>query len=115
MTVKYQDGTVGQPVHYNVQGSNFRFGPAPDATYTATLVYYLKVPALTGSAPTNWLMTNHPDAYLYGVLAELSAHTKDQAGAQSWLQAMYGVIDEIKVASNRDKYSGDGVLAARPG
>jgi hypothetical protein len=114
MTATFGDVTA-PPSHYNVQGSNFRFGPIPDATYVATLIYYLKVPALTGSATTNWMITNHPDAYLYGVLAELAGLAQDWDGAGKWVQAMYAVIDEIKKASNRDSYSGDGALAARPG
>lgn len=114
MAQTFADGATDIPRNYNVQGSNFHFGPAPDATYTATLVYYLKVPALTGSATTNWMILNHPDCYLYGVLAELAGFAKDFEGAQQWVTAMYGVIDEIKKASNRDSYSGDGSVAMRP-
>ncbi len=114
MTSEYA-GQVGIPIKYNVQGSNFRFGPPPDATYSATLVYYLQVPALTNSATTNWMITNHPDAYLYGVLGEMCGFAKDVEGAKTWIAAMYGVIDEIKMASNRDSYSGDGAVAMRPG
>lgn len=97
----------GRPRHYNTQGSNFRFGPAPDATYSSTLVYYLKVPALTGGAPTNWLLTDHPDAYLYGVQAEECGFMKDFSGAAGWTDAMYRVIDEIKSASARDSWGGN--------
>jgi hypothetical protein len=112
MTSLFASGTA-KPRFYNVQGSNFRFGPVPDATYSSTLVYYLKVPALTGSATTNWLMTSHPDAYVYGVMAELSGLAKDSEGAQAWASAMYGVIDEIRAASKRDTWGGD--LAVRVG
>lgn len=114
ITFKYQ-GTTGRPRHYNVQGSNFRFGPPPDTTYTATLVYYLLVPALSDSATTNWMITNHPDAYVYGLMGELEAYVQNEAAAQSWFARMYSVIDEIKRASSRDTYGGDAALAARPG
>lgn len=115
LTATYADGATGQPEVYNVQGSNFRFGPTPGATYTSTLVYYLKVPALTSSATTNWMITNHPDCYLYGVMAELAGYAQDDVGVQRWITAMYAVIDEIKRASNRDTYGGDSALFARPG
>ena len=108
-------GQTGQPQVYGVQGANFRFGPVPDTSYTATLVYYQKVPALTGSATTNWLITNHPDVYLYGVMAEASAAFKDASSAQAYWQLMYQALDQLKLASNRDTYSGDGAVFARPG
>ena len=117
MTSKYAADQTGQPEKYNVQGGNFRFGPRPGATYTATLVYYLKVPALTGtgSASVNWMMTDHPDAYLYGCLAEMAGFAQNYQEVSAWTDAMYRVIDEIKKASNRDSYGGDAALAARPG
>lgn len=108
-------GSTGQPEAYCVQGDNFRFGPVPDKTYTATLVYYLKVPALTASATTNWVILNHPDAYLYGVLAEMAVFAKDPQAAQGYWGLMYQALDQIKLASNRDSYSGDAALFARPG
>ena len=114
MTGQY-DGVTGRPSKYNISGQEFRFGPTPDATYSATLVYYMKVPALTSTATTNWMITNHPDAYQYGVLAELAGFAQDWNSAEKWVSAMYGVIDEIKKASNRDSYGGDGALVARPG
>lgn len=113
ITNNFPSGT-GQPEVYNVQGSNFRFGPTPGATYSSTLVYYLAVPALTGSATTNWMITSHPDAYLYGVMAELSAYLKDNVAAQGWVQAMYQVLDEIKGNSNKSTW-GTAPIVTRPG
>lgn len=103
----YFGSKSGKPRFYNVQGSNFRFGPAPDGTYASTLVYYLKVPALTVSAVTNWIILNHPDAYVYGVQAELAGFAKDWDAAAKWVEAMYSVIDEIKRASQRDTWGGN--------
>lgn len=105
--------STGKPKKYCVQGSNFRFGPAPDGTYTATLVYYLKVPALTSTATTNWMITNHPDAYVYGVMAEMRVYAKDSEGAAGYFALMNQVIDEIRSGSNRDR-AGGGALATRP-
>lgn len=102
MAIDYPTDT-GKPRFYNIQDAQFRFAPEPDATYTATLVYFLKVPALTSSATTNWLLTSHPDAYLYGVLAELFSYVGDEVIAERWQARMYGVLDEIKAQSNRDR------------
>lgn len=95
-----------QPTHYNVQGSNFRFGPVPDATYSATLVYWLKVPALSNSNTTNWLLTSHPDAYLYGAMGEICGYLRDFEGAKAWETMLYQALDEISGSSNKDQWGG---------
>lgn len=64
-----RDDTTGRPLYYAQVGSDFRLYPAPDASYTATLTYWAKVPALTSSATTNWLTLAHPDVYLHGIEA----------------------------------------------
>jgi hypothetical protein len=104
----------GKPRFYCIQGSNFRFGPVPDGTYSATLVYYLKVPALTSADKNNWLLTAYPDCYLYGVMAELAAHAKDNEETQKWTQALYMVLEEISANSNRTKWGGNS-MAVRLG
>jgi hypothetical protein len=105
--------TTTKPKYFNVQGSNFRFAPVPDATYSSTLVYYLKVPALTASNTTNWLLTSHPDAYLYGTLAEMEAFVKNWEAASNWEKMLYTMLDEVAAQSKRDQASGSS-LATRP-
>lgn len=60
---------TGQPRFYSQIGTEFRFYPAPDQTYTGALIYWGKVPNLTSSATTNWLLESHPDVYFHGILA----------------------------------------------
>ncbi len=102
MAIDYPTDT-GKPKFFNVHGSNFRFAPSPNGTYSAYLVYYRTVPALTSSATTNWLLTSHPDAYVYGVLGELYEFAGDQQKADRCLQRMYSALDEVKTQSNRDR------------
>lgn len=113
-TSTFTSGT-DQPEYYAVQGANFRFAPVPGSTYSATLVYYQKVPNLTDAATTNWMILNHPDAYLYGTLAEVQALAKKFDEAQAFETLFYRCMDEVKRQSNRDKYSGDAALVAKPG
>lgn len=73
--------TTARPVFYAQVGTDFRFYPEPDTTYTATLIYWLKVPNLTSGAPTNWLLTSHPDVYFHGVLAHAYEEYFDEKNA----------------------------------
>lgn len=96
------------PKYYSIVGGQFHFAPPPNGTYTATIVYTLKVPALTGANTTNWMITAHPDAYLYGVKAEMLGLLEDPA-ADKWSQMFYGVMGEIQDDANRSKWGGNGM------
>jgi len=71
-----QDKPVGKPKRYSIVGGYFRFSPAPDTSYTAYLTYWKTIPALVTNL-TNWLLTAHPDVYLYGSLMHAGVYLKD--------------------------------------
>ena len=100
----------GIPIFYNVVGSNFRFAPVPDGTYTATLVYY-KAPTTvsTGSTEDNWLLLAAPDVYLYGALAEAAAFTQDNEAAAKWSSAFSSALSAVKKQGNQKRWGGNGM------
>jgi len=51
---------------------------------TIFISYYQKVPPLTDAAPTNWLLADHPDLYLFGSLTESNAYVQDVQAATLW-------------------------------
>jgi hypothetical protein len=104
--------STGKPKFYAVVGSQFRFAPAPDGTYTSTLIYYAKLPALASNS-TNWLLTSHPDAYLYGSLLEAEAYGANDQRVGLWKQGYDQVVAEINGVSQRGRYGAP--MAARPG
>lgn len=82
MTAMYQrDDTTDRPEYYAQVGTEFRFWPQPDTSYTLTLIYWAHLPALTSSATTNWLSLAHPDVYYHGVLAHAYQEYFDQENA----------------------------------
>jgi hypothetical protein len=106
--------TTGKPGYYAVVGTQFRFAPAPDATYTATLVYYAKPATLVAtSQETNSLFPTNADLYLYATLLEAEAFIHDDPRLPIW-KAGY---DEALAALNRfsDAARYGGPLATRPG
>ena len=64
----YPTGTVGKPAVFTVIGSQIQLAPIPDSAYTLELTYQQRIPALSNTNTTNWLLTQWPNAYLYGSL-----------------------------------------------
>ncbi|NTE83752.1 hypothetical protein G6M12_19515 [Agrobacterium tumefaciens] len=66
----------------------------------ATIAYYARVPVLTATANTNWLLTHFPSVYLYGVLARLYKWAKDaeaEADAKaSMMEAINALLEDHK-------------------
>jgi hypothetical protein len=59
---------TGRPLVFTVIGGQMQLAPIPDADYTAELTYQQRVPALSVSNTTNWLLISNPSIYLYGAL-----------------------------------------------
>lgn len=74
------DDQPGTPTRASQVGTYLRVNPAPASTTDVEIVY-TTLPSLTDTLPTNWLLTSHPDVYLYGTLvhAAVWAHD-DRAG-----------------------------------
>ena len=84
------DDTEAQPRFYAQVGTQFRFYPAPDQDYAASIIYWAKVPALTSVATTNWVSLAHPDVYLHGV----DAYAKqDYSYPQADIDAAFGLFN----------------------
>src|SRR5581483_617757 len=71
--------SAGTPFMWTIIGTTLETCPAPSGTFACQLVYYQRLPALSGSQTTNWLLTKHPDIYLYGSLLQTAPYLKDDA------------------------------------
>jgi hypothetical protein len=102
--------TTGRPQCFAIVGPEFKLGPAPDATYTLELDYYAFTP-LSVSAPTNWLLTSHPDVYLYGSLLKIAPFTRKPG--DMWQPLYDGAIADLIAADQRARWP-MGKMVARP-
>jgi len=105
--------TVGQPLYYTITGSQLEFIPTPDVTYSAELTYYAKIPALSDSNTSNWLLAYAPDLYLYGALMEASPYLKDDERLAVWGQLYANSLADIEVADQRASVSSTPIVRAR--
>jgi hypothetical protein len=100
---------VGRPTNYAITGGSIELYPTPDDTYASSLVYYGRTPALSVSNTTNWLLTEAPDAYLYGSLVHAAPYLKDDARLAVWESMFKLSLDTLNSSSEDAKYGGTGL------
>lgn len=97
------DSGSGKPICFTIEGSNFVFGPTPDATYTGKLLYHKKLDALSDSSTTNWLLTNSPGTYLYACLLEAALWDMDYERAEAFAVAFSGRMNALMRQDRRQR------------
>lgn len=86
--------TGGVPIGFSIVGQTLYVWPAQ--AVTVTLFYHQEFTALSDASPTNWLMTDAPDLYLYGALLEAHAFIRDDDRLPIWKQAFEEALDALR-------------------
>jgi len=88
--------TGGNPKLFTIEGSTLKTRPINDTLDIFEFHYFSKVPTIIGNdSNTNWLIAEHSDAYLYGVMVELFALQRNIEGATLYKQRRDEVLQEI--------------------
>jgi hypothetical protein len=85
----------GAPRWYAVVGGSFQLYPVTDQAYTWELTYIARVPTLSSINIGNWILTDYPDAYLYGALVQSAPYLKDDVRAATWGTLFTAALDDI--------------------
>jgi hypothetical protein len=100
ITIVYPTSPAGPPSYFTITSNN-RLQTMPfDDTALTRLHYYQRVPPLA-NVGTNWLMTNNPDAYLFGALAESGGFTLDDNALAKWVARRDQLFEEIELLDKR--------------
>ena len=101
--------STGRPQYFTVVGGStnqIELLRSPDETYTSSILYYTKIPALSDSATTNWLLTSHPDIYLFGTLVEAEPYLKNDERMPMWSARLGKALQELKLQGEREMHTG---------
>jgi hypothetical protein len=93
----------GQPLFFSTVGTQFQHVPVPDTSYTGELMYYSRIPALSVTNTTNWLLTANPDIYLYATLVQSAPYLKEDERLATWAAILDRLLAEHDVAQERAK------------
>jgi hypothetical protein len=86
-------------------GASLYLSPEPDQAYVAQIEYLLKLVALSIAAPTNWLLLQRPDIYLYATLAQSAPYLKEDARVALWVAALDASLTSMATLNTRRKWS----------
>ena len=97
---------TGCPNAYAIIAQQLWFSPIPNSTHNGTLVYERKIPALSESSPSNWVLEKHPDAYFYGALVQAADFIEDAAKIGRYRTMFETVLGQMIEESERYRNSG---------
>jgi hypothetical protein len=102
----YGSTGTGTPQMYTIIADEIQLGPIPSSVQTIEMLFYKKFDSITAVSPTNWMITNAPDVYLYGCLLEAEPFIMNDPRAQLWATAFQQAISDIQEQDNKDRHSG---------
>lgn len=100
----YPGSPADMPRIFTIEGSTLKLRPVDDTTLE--LDYFAKVPTLSDSVSTNWLLSAHPDLYLFGALVEAEMFGANDERAPLWKARRDEIFDEIEKLSNKTRGAG---------
>jgi hypothetical protein len=105
--------STGKPYYFTTVGGStnqLEVLPSPDSTYTASIVYYTRIAALTDSATTNWLLDSHPDIYLFGTLVEAEPYLKNDERMPMWTSRLDKALNALGLQGQRERHTASGLI-----
>jgi hypothetical protein len=100
----YPSSPTDVPRIFTIEGSILKVRPV-DGT-ALEFDYFQAIPALSDSAATNWLLTVHPDLYLFGSLVEAEMFGVNDERVPLWKARRDEIFDEIERLSNKTRGAG---------
>lgn len=101
---RYGQSVAGPHVHYTTIGDSMRL--APDSPNDVILTYYAQLAPLVEPEDTNWILTSHYDAYLYGCLLVAAPYLMNDQRIPVWGQMLERALQGIRRDEQRAAYSG---------
>lgn len=100
------NGSTGTPRAYFIQGRTIGFAPPPAADTTFRVSYFRRIPPLSAAEPYNWLLQEHPDIYLWGVLHQAATYVRDPDAIDTCKGYLDEAISELQRESRLDRWGG---------
>lgn len=95
----------GPPQYYTIQGKNMLLRPIPNSNDQIEINYYAFQP-LSDDNPTNWLLTEYPDIYLYGSLVAAEGFIIRDQRIPMWKTQLDEALKELDRNDQNARWNG---------
>jgi hypothetical protein len=99
----------GYLAYYTIVGGKMRLNHEPEAGDILEMGYFAKIPALSDSQTTNWLLTKSRKTYLYGSLVYAEAFLDNDPRIAVW-KTLFNASKAQLIAANEAAMSSGGTL-----
>lgn len=97
-------GITGRPTDYAYWDGQLQFAPEPDQSYDGTLLYYQQLTPLSDAVATNAVLTEAPDAYLFGALLQAAPYVEHDERIAVWQMKFDNAIEQLNEMRARESY-----------
>lgn len=97
---------INASIYYTIIADQIQICPPQPADKILEIMYYKGVRPLSTSFNENWVSKFYPDAYIFGLLTQISAFTKDADALAIWKAQFEQVIAEIEDSDSKVRWSG---------
>lgn len=96
---RFLSSSYGRPTCFTIEGANMLFGPIPDTSYTAKVLHYKGLDALSSTAHGTFVA--NPDLYLYGSLLAAEPFLKNDKRIGVWKGMFDECLSELETQSRK--------------
>lgn len=107
---QFQQNGNAHNFYYTIINNQIQLHDKLPGSGTIEMVFYRKVPNLSESEETNWLLDDSPDIYLSGVCAEIELFVKNYDAAQLWDSRMTRAIEELDLSDVQNRWAGNSMV-----
>lgn len=92
---------AGTPRYFTIEGTSLTVAPSDNTVLTFD--YFAKIPVLSNSNTTNWLLTASPDLYLFGSLSQAHGFEKNYEALAAWAARTEALFTEIESLDSKTR------------
>lgn len=97
---------AGAPYVYAISNGQLEVFPTPDTATDVTLHYVARITSFSADSDTNWLLTEHPDVYLYGSLMQAAPYLAEDQRTEIWATLYTNAVAGANLVSDRGRFGG---------
>jgi hypothetical protein len=105
---------AGTSKYFTIVGDTLELVPNPSSSVEVEIVYYARIPALSASNTSNWLLLMSPDLYLYGALIASAPYLRDDERVMAWMNLYKQALAELQVSDERARFTSTPLRARGP-